>query len=99
MRFDFKKGKTMRITWILPGIAAVTLSAQAPPARPMGFSPPMPSAELAKQPQTKGAKGDQQRHYYFEAAKRAHYGCNQCQPHPADEPQYAGLGPRHLEGV
>jgi predicted peptidase len=36
----------------------------------MGFSQPLPSEELAKQPQTKGAKGDQQRHYYFEAAKR-----------------------------
>lgn len=60
----------MRIAWILPGVAAVTLSAQTPPARPMGFSPPMPSAELAQQPQTKGAKGDQQRHYYFEAANQ-----------------------------
>jgi len=30
----------------------------------------MASAELAKQPQTKGAKGDQERHYYFEAAEQ-----------------------------
>ncbi len=60
----------MRITWILLGVVAVTLSAQTPPAAPRGFGPPMASAELAKQPQTKGAKGDQERHYYFEAAKQ-----------------------------
>ena len=35
-----------------------------------GFGPPMAGAELAKQPQTKGAEGDQERHYYFEAAKQ-----------------------------
>ena len=60
----------MRITWILPGVVAVTLSAQTPPAAPQGFGPPMASAELAQQPQTKGAKGDQERHYYFEVAKQ-----------------------------
>jgi poly(3-hydroxybutyrate) depolymerase len=37
---------------------------------PFGFGPPMASAELAKQPQTKGAKGDQQRHYFFEDANQ-----------------------------
>src|SRR5678810_499022 len=36
----------------------------------MGFRPPMASAALAQQPQTKGAKGDQERHYYFEAAEQ-----------------------------
>ena len=44
------------------------LLAQAPApaaARP----PPMSSEELAKQPQTPGAKGDQQRHYWFAEAK------------------------------
>ena len=60
----------MRITWILLGVVALTLSAQTPPAAPRGFGPPMASAELAKQPQTKGAKGDQERHYYFEEAKQ-----------------------------
>ena len=35
-----------------------------------GFSPPPPSEELAKQPQTKGAVGDQDRHYYFAEAKQ-----------------------------
>lgn len=59
----------MRITWIL-GVVAVTLTAQTPPAAPRGFGPPMASTQLAQQPQTKGAKGDQERHYYFEAAKQ-----------------------------
>jgi poly(3-hydroxybutyrate) depolymerase len=40
----------------------------AQPARPFGFGPPLPSSELAKLPQTPGAKGDQQRHYYFAEA-------------------------------
>ena len=59
----------MRITWIL-GVVVVTLSAQTPPAAPRGFGPPMASAELAERPQTRGAKGDRERHYYFEAAKQ-----------------------------
>jgi predicted peptidase len=59
----------MRTTLILVA-GVVVLSAQAPPGPRMGFGPPMASAELAKQPQTKGSKGDQQRHYYFEAAKQ-----------------------------
>jgi predicted peptidase len=37
---------------------------------PRGFGPGLPSAELAALPQTPGAKGDQQRHYYFEEAKQ-----------------------------
>jgi predicted peptidase len=37
---------------------------------PFGFGSPMASEELAKQPQTPGAKGDQQRHYFFEDAER-----------------------------
>src|SRR5438552_2208005 len=60
----------MRITWILLGVFAVPLTAQTPPSAPRGFGPPMASAQLAQQPQTKGAKGDQERHYYFEAVKR-----------------------------
>ena len=41
------------------------LRAQAPaPATPPNRPPPMSSEELAKQPQTPGAKGDQQRHYH-----------------------------------
>jgi len=60
----------MRITWTLLGVVAVSLTAQTPPAAPRGFGPPMASAALAQQPQTEGAKGDQERHYYFEAAKQ-----------------------------
>jgi predicted peptidase len=55
---------------LLLGAVAVTLSAQTPPASRIGFGPPMASAALAKQAQIKGAKGDQQRHYFFEAAKQ-----------------------------
>ena len=49
--------------------ATPLLAAQAPAAR-FGFGEPPPSAELAKAPQTKGAKGDQERHYFFADAKR-----------------------------
>ena len=44
-------------------IAGTALSQQG--ARRFGFGPPMASDALAAQPQTRGAKGDQQRHYYF----------------------------------
>jgi len=47
------------------------LAAQAP-AQAGGNpnrTPPLSSEELAKQPQTPGATGDQQRHYYFAEAK------------------------------
>jgi predicted peptidase len=50
-------------------------AAQTPPAASAepngrGFGPPaLSSEELAKQPQTPGAKGDQQRHYRFAAAR------------------------------
>lgn len=37
---------------------------------PRGFGPGLPSEELAALPQTPGAKGDQQRHYYFKEAKQ-----------------------------
>ncbi|MEO6378663.1 MAG: hypothetical protein ABIO37_11615, partial [Caulobacteraceae bacterium] len=50
-------------------IVATPLYAQAPPPR-FGFGPGLPSAELAKLPQKSGAKGDQQRHYYFAEAKQ-----------------------------
>jgi predicted peptidase len=50
---------------------ALSVYASAQTDRPRtGFSPPMPSEELAKQPQTPGAIGDQQRHYYFKEAGR-----------------------------
>lgn len=60
--------------FVVAGIAiafiAGTLGASAQsgqqPAR-FGFGPPPPSDELAGRPQTPGAKGDQQRHYYFTA--------------------------------
>jgi predicted peptidase len=35
-----------------------------------GFGPPIASEELAKQPQIRGAKGDQQRHYFFKDANQ-----------------------------
>ena len=44
-------------------IAGPALSQQG--ARRFGFGPPMASDALAAQRQTRGAKGDQQRHYYF----------------------------------
>jgi para-nitrobenzyl esterase len=47
--------------------SAAAVQTNAPRA---GFGAPMPSEQLAQQPQTKGAKGDQQRHYYFEHAKQ-----------------------------
>ena len=61
--------------WASAAIAACLLSsfamAQAPTAQNQGKArPPMLSSEeLAKQPQTPGATGDQQRHYYFAEAK------------------------------
>jgi predicted peptidase len=63
--------KKMRVVWVglicTCAVVLTTASAQTLPAR-AGFGPPPPSEALAKQPQSKGAKGDQQRHYYFEAA-------------------------------
>ncbi len=58
---------------VLASLGAVTLAipllANAQPqdsgARPFGFGNPPPTAELKKLPQTPGAKGDQQRHYFF----------------------------------
>jgi len=57
----------------LPSVMTIALSvyASAQTDRPRtGFSPPIPSEELAKQPQTPGVIGDQQRHYYFKDAGR-----------------------------
>jgi poly(3-hydroxybutyrate) depolymerase len=45
-------------------------AAQEPAQRPVGFGNPPPSAELERLPQTPGAKGDQERHYFFTAAGR-----------------------------
>ncbi|MEO6378456.1 MAG: alpha/beta fold hydrolase [Caulobacteraceae bacterium] len=58
----------MRVSFAVAVALALPAFAQAP-AR-VGFGPPPPSEQLAKQPQAKGAKGDQQRHYYFAAAKQ-----------------------------
>ena len=51
---------------LLFSLAALPLIAQQQ-QRP-GFGPGISSQELAKSPQTRGAKGDQQRHYFFAAA-------------------------------
>jgi poly(3-hydroxybutyrate) depolymerase len=53
-------------------LLAISLVAQAQQAaqRPFGFGNPPPSAELERLPQTPGAKGDQERHYFFRAAGR-----------------------------
>jgi poly(3-hydroxybutyrate) depolymerase len=50
---------------------AVAIHASAQTGRPLeGFGPPPASDVLAKRPQTPGATGDQQRHYYFKDAGR-----------------------------
>jgi predicted peptidase len=61
----------MQQRWIaLTGAMLLALTPLAAQNVRRGFSPPPPSEELAKQPQTKGAVGDQDRHYYFADAKR-----------------------------
>jgi predicted peptidase len=55
---------------LLPFHATQAQTVQAAAPVRQGFGPPMPSDALAKVQQTKGAKGDQQRHYYFTAAGR-----------------------------
>jgi poly(3-hydroxybutyrate) depolymerase len=61
-------------SWVALGVALLTLSlganAQEPAQRPFGFGNPPASADLEKLPQTPGAKGDQERHYFFAAAGR-----------------------------
>jgi predicted peptidase len=65
-----KSMRTRLIALVLSFTASLaTVQGQVVPARP-GFGAPIASDQLAKQPQTKNAKGDQQRHYYFEAAKQ-----------------------------
>lgn len=49
---------------LLTGLMALNVSAQQRP----GSGPGVSSDELARMPQTRGAKGDQQRHYFFAAA-------------------------------
>ena len=51
-------------------VAGLTMSEAHAQSAPAGATPPMSSEELARKPQTAGAKGDQQRHYYFAAAKQ-----------------------------
>ena len=58
----------------LHGIAVLAISftaaAQPPGQRPFGFGNPPATAELQQVPQTPGAKGDQERHYFFQDAGR-----------------------------
>ena len=70
-----KGGITMqKIRLALCGAAVLAISftatAQDPAQRPFGFGNPPPTAELQKLPQTPGAKGDQERHYFFADAGR-----------------------------
>ena len=53
-------------------LLAISLVAQAQESaqRPFGFGNPPATAELERLPQTPGAKGDQERHYFFTAAGR-----------------------------
>jgi poly(3-hydroxybutyrate) depolymerase len=61
----------MRLTLLCASTLAISvgLAAQTAPPR-QGFGPPIASEVLAKQPQTPGATGDQQRHYAFKEAQR-----------------------------
>jgi poly(3-hydroxybutyrate) depolymerase len=56
------------------GVALLAISlgarAQESAQRPFGFGNPPATAELERLPQTSGAKGDQERHYFFTAAGR-----------------------------
>jgi poly(3-hydroxybutyrate) depolymerase len=66
---------TMReIKLVLHGVAVLAISfgaaAQDAGQRPFGFGDPPATAELQKVPQTPGAKGDQERHYFFKDADR-----------------------------
>jgi predicted peptidase len=63
---------TTRTLLALTLLAFGTAAAQTsqPSLRASGFGAGLSSEELAKQPQTRGAKGDQQRHYYFAAAQK-----------------------------
>ena len=70
-----KGGMTMRKTDLaLYGVAVLAISlgaaAQSPGQRPFGFGDPPATAELQKVPQSPGAKGDQERHYFFKDAGR-----------------------------
>jgi predicted peptidase len=61
----------MSRTTFVPALALLIVAPCAlaqPPASGNSASPS--SRELAQQPQTRGAKGDQQRHYFFKAAGR-----------------------------
>lgn len=63
-----------RVSLTACGIALLAISlgarAQDPEQRPFGFGNPPATVELKRLPQTPGAKGDQERHYFFEAAGR-----------------------------
>ncbi len=66
---------TIRTTrLVLRGLAVLALAfsaaAQDAGQRPFGFGNPPPTEELQKLPQTPGAKGDQERHYFFKDAGR-----------------------------
>ena len=57
--------RTLASTALFLAIAINASLGQTPPR-----TPELPSEELAKMPQTPGAKGDQQRHYRFEEARQ-----------------------------
>jgi poly(3-hydroxybutyrate) depolymerase len=63
-----------RISLAACGVALLASSlvaqAQESAQRPFGFGNPPATAELERLPQTPGAKGDQERHYFFTAAGR-----------------------------
>jgi poly(3-hydroxybutyrate) depolymerase len=63
----------MRHVQLVVGCAAVLAAsfcanAQSPGQQRFGFDTSSPTGELERLPQTAGAKGDQQRHYFFAAA-------------------------------
>jgi poly(3-hydroxybutyrate) depolymerase len=61
-----------RVVWCSIAAVAVSFGAfgQNAGQRPFGFGNPPDTAELQKLPQTPGAKGDQERHYFFKDAGR-----------------------------
>src|SRR5258706_2316848 len=63
-------GKWAGFAFAVGVVCTVGLAAEGPVAPGAGVPrpPPMSSEELAKQPQTPGATGDQERHYYFAEA-------------------------------
>src|SRR6185295_272629 len=59
-----------RISLTAFGVALLAISLGANAQEPAQRGNPPATAELQRLPQTPGAKGDQQRHYFFDAAGR-----------------------------